>query len=61
MQEPQEEKPQAIEKLPPITDNRWLPDAGEVTVYRLRLMSKEQIAAAGLQKYAEHLKHDTHR
>ena len=46
-----ENKLASIEVLPPITNNRWLPEAGEVTVYRLRLMTAEEIAAHGLEDY----------
>ena len=61
MQEEPQEQPLAIEILPPTHTKHWETKGGDITVYRLRLMTSEQIAAAGLQKYAEHLKHDTPR
>lgn len=60
----EEEKPQelpAIEILPPTHKKHWETKGGDITVYRLRLMTPDQIAAAGLQKYAEHLNNDTPR
>lgn len=57
----EEETQAAIEVLPPYQKKPWEPDAGPTTLFRLRLMTPEQIAAAGLEKYATHLTNDTHR
>lgn len=58
-QEEMQELP-AIEILPPTHTKHWETKGGDITVYRLRLMTPEQIAAAGLQEYAKHLnKHTT--
>ena len=60
----EQEEPQelpAIEILPPVHEKWYETQGGDITVYRLRLMTPEQIAAAGLEKYATHLKHDTPR
>lgn len=59
-QEEMQELP-AIEILPPVHKKWYETPGGDITVYRLRLMTPEQIDAAGLQEYAEHLKNDTPR
>lgn len=42
----------AIEIMPPLKTKWYETDGGEITVYRLKLMTAEEIAAHGLEKYA---------
>ncbi|MCH4825595.1 hypothetical protein, partial [Planococcus halocryophilus] len=50
MEEKKAEIP-AIEILPPVHKFWYETRGGDITVYRLRLMTVEQIAAHGLEKY----------
>ncbi|MDJ0332117.1 hypothetical protein [Planococcus sp. S3-L1] len=47
------EQPKAIEILSPVHKYWYETPGGEITVYRLRLMTREQIAAHGLEKYVK--------